>query len=186
MDGGRVPSTRELYDALSPLPGFRADVIEGNLVLTPLGPPEHADRAMELYRALIPTMDAHDWKGRTGNVCVCIEGPQEPVEPDFVPAPADCPRREDRELLSSGLIMIAENVTPGIAPREYHGKLSTYANGRVPIYLLIDGMSEPPSVAVYSDFDDGVYRTRTETPMGKPLRLPHPVDFELDTSIFMV
>ena len=55
-----------------------------------------------------------------------------------------------------------------------------------PISLLIDGVAEPPSVAVYSDFDDGVYRTRTEVPMGKPLRLPHPVGFELDTSVFMV
>ncbi|MEU7744511.1 Uma2 family endonuclease [Nonomuraea sp. NPDC049158] len=180
-----MPATaREMFDALPPLSGFRAEVIDGNLVLTRVGTPEHADCAMALFRALIPVLDEHGWEGFTGNVDVCIEGPQDPVEPDFVLASIDCPRWGERELLSSGLIMVAEVVSTSSARRDREDKPPLYATGGVPIYLLIDTIAEPPSVTVYSDIRDGVYRTTATVPVGTPLRLPAPIDVELDTSIF--
>ncbi|GAA4505232.1 Uma2 family endonuclease [Nonomuraea ferruginea] len=181
----RMPETaRELFDALPELPGFRADVIEGNLIVSPVGTPEHADCAMELYRALWPVMDEHGWKGRAGNVDVCIEGPREPVEPDFVLAPHDCPRWGERELRSSGLIMVAEVVSTGSAIRDREEKPPLYATGGIPIYLLIDLVAKTPSVTVYSEIGDSGYLARATVPIGTPLRLPAPIDLELDTSIF--
>ncbi len=181
----RMPVTaREMFDALPPLSGFRAEVIEGNLILAPVGNPEHAGCAMKLYRALIPVLDEHRWEGWAGNVDVCIEGSRDPVEPDFVLAPADCPRWGNRELLSSGLIMVAEVVSTSSVRRDREDKPPLYAAGGVPIYLLIDTVAEPPSVTVYSDIRDGVYRTTATVPVGTPLRLPAPIDFELNTSIF--
>lgn len=181
----RMPETaRELFDALPELPGFRADVIEGTLIVSPVGTPEHADCAMELYRALLPVMDDQGWKGRAGNVDVCIDGPREPVEPDFVLAPHDCPRWGERELLSSGLIMAAEVVSHGSARRDRTEKPLLYATGGIPIYLLIDPIAKSPSVTVYSDIDDGVYRAVNQVALGAPIQLPKPIDIELDTSIF--
>ncbi|MEV0345478.1 Uma2 family endonuclease [Nonomuraea sp. NPDC050680] len=177
-------TAREMFDALPPLSGFRAEVIEGNLIVSPVGTPEHADHAVALLVALLPVINQHGWRGRLGSVDVCIEGPLDPVEPDFVLAPADCPRWGDRELLSSGLIMVAEVVSTNSARRDREDKPPLYAAGGVPIYLLIDTIAEPPSVTVYSGIDDGVYRTTATVPVGTPLRLPAPIDFELDTSIF--
>ncbi|GGO71079.1 Uma2 family endonuclease [Nonomuraea cavernae] len=183
----RLPETaRELFDALPELPGFRADVIEGNLIVSLVGTPEHADCAMALYRVLIPVMDEHGWKGRAGNVDVCVEGPREPVEPDFVLAPPDCPRWGERELRSSGLIMVAEVVSAGSALRDRVEKPPLYATGGVPIYLLIDLLAEPPSVTVHSEPRDGAYLARATVPVGSPLRLPSPIDVELGTSVFKV
>ncbi|MEU0571625.1 Uma2 family endonuclease [Nonomuraea sp. NPDC005983] len=184
-DDKRMPTTaRELFDALPEMPGFRAHVIEGNLIVSPVGTPEHADCAMELYAALLPIMRANGWKGRSGNVDVCIDGPRDPVEPDFVLAPSDCPRWGDRELLSSGLIMVAEVVSAGSTHSDRVEKPAVYATGQVPIYLLIDPVAKPPAVTVFSEIKDGAYSTTTTVSIGSPLRLPDPIDFELDTSIF--
>ncbi|MEU8244967.1 hypothetical protein [Nonomuraea sp. NPDC048916] len=56
----------------------------------------------------------------------------------------------------------------------------------MPIYLLIDLLAEPPSVTAYSDPRDGAYLASSTVPVGSPLRLPSPIDVELDTSIFKV
>ncbi|WP_181871223.1 Uma2 family endonuclease [Sphaerisporangium album] len=107
-----LPSTpRELFDALPPLP-LRTEIINGRMIVSPMGTPEHADAAMSLYRALLAVIVPHGWRAYTGNVDVCIDGPRDPIVPDFVLAPVDCPRWGDRELLSSGLLMVAEVVSP--------------------------------------------------------------------------
>ena len=181
----RMPETaRELFDALPELPGFRAEVIEGNLIVSPVGTPEHADCAMELYRALLPVMDEQGWRGRAGNVDVCIEGPREPVEPDFVLAPSDCPRWGERELLSSGLIMVAEVVSHSSAGRDRDREAPALCD-RSRADLPADRPDrQAPVVTVHSDIDDGVYRAVNQVALGAPIQLPKPIDIELDTSIF--
>ncbi|MEV0145821.1 MULTISPECIES: Uma2 family endonuclease [unclassified Nonomuraea] len=180
-----VPETcRELFDSLPELPGFRAEVIEGSVVLTPVGTPEHANHAMLLYRALIPVMDEHGWWGYTGNVDVCLDGSREPVEPDFVLAPSDCPRWGERELRSSGLIMVAEVVSKGSIVRDRTEKPRLYAAAGVPIYLLIDIVATPQTVTVHSAIDNGAYIAVATVPIGSTVRLPDPIGLELDTSIF--
>ncbi|WP_433517171.1 Uma2 family endonuclease [Nonomuraea sp. CA-143628] len=185
MCGKELPRTaRDLFNALPELPGFRAEVIEGNLIVSPVGTPEHADHAVALLLALLPVINEHGWRGRPGSVDVCIEGPRDPVQPDFVLAPADCPRWGDRELLSSGLIMVAEVVSAGSTLRDRVEKPPLYASGGVPIYLLIDMVATPPAITVYSDIRDGAYRTSATVEVGTPLLLPHPIDVKLETTIF--
>ncbi|WP_084957690.1 Uma2 family endonuclease [Thermoactinospora rubra] len=177
-------TARELFDVLPEMPGFRAEVIKGNLIVSPLGPPPHGDAANNLHDELLPLRRQHGWRGYPGNVGVCIEGTRDPVEPDYVLAPRDCPLWGEREFISSGLILVAEVVSPGSKDYDRNEKPGMYADGGVPIYLLIDPLDAPPSVTVYSDLIDGAYKTVTKVEMGMPLRLPKPVDFELDTSVF--
>ncbi|GAB3886537.1 hypothetical protein GCM10027612_23790 [Microbispora bryophytorum subsp. camponoti] len=88
-----LPGTpRELFDSLPPLPGLRTEIIDGRLIVSPVGTPEHGQAAMHLFRAFIPLLDERGWRAWAGNVDVCIDGSREPVEPDFVLAPKDCPR----------------------------------------------------------------------------------------------
>ncbi|MFB9721763.1 Uma2 family endonuclease [Planobispora longispora] len=180
-----LPSTaRELFDALPQLPGLRTEVINGSLIVSPVGTPEHARIAMRLYAALLPLMEEKDWDGFSGNVDVCMDGSREPVEPDFVLAPADCPRWGTRELLSSGLIMVAEIVSPGSVIDDRERKPDLYAMGLIPVMLLIDPVATPATVTVFSDPKGGEYQTVSRVAVGSELRLPAPVDFTLDTSIF--
>ncbi|MBG0813210.1 Uma2 family endonuclease [Planomonospora sp. ID82291] len=180
-----LPSTaRELFDALPQLPGLRTEVIDGSLIVSPVGTPEHARIAMRLYSALLPIIEERGWDGFSGNVDVSIDGPRDPVEPDFVLAPADCPRWGTRELLSSGLFMVAEIVSPGSVIDDRDRKPDLYAMGLVPVMLLIDPVAAPATVTVFSDPKGGEYQTVSRVAVGSPLHLPAPVDFTLDTSIF--
>ncbi|MGP3956681.1 Uma2 family endonuclease [Nonomuraea sp. 3N208] len=182
-----LPQTaRELFDALPPLPGLRVEVVEGNLLVSPMGSPEHTWMAVELDHALFPVYRERGWRGAPGGLNICIEGPRDSLVPDFVLAPPDCPRWGAGELLSSGVLMVAEVVSPGSVHTDREEKVRLYAVGQVPIYLLIDPVSKTPAVTVFSDIKDDTYRTILKVDMGTPIKLPAPVDSELDTSIFKV
>jgi Uma2 family endonuclease len=86
--------------------------------------------------------------------------------------------------MSSGVLMVAEVVSQSSVHRDLVEKPRLYALGRVPLYLLIDSIAECPAVTVFSDDGDGAYRSKVEVAIGTPVRLPEPMNFELDTSIF--
>ncbi|AWS40985.1 Uma2 family endonuclease [Streptosporangium sp. 'caverna'] len=180
-----LPGTaRELFDALPQLPGLRTEVIDGRLIVSPVGTPEHGWLAMLLAYEMHQLIMDRDWRAYTGNVDVCIDGPRDPVEPDFVLAPADCPRWGARELLSSGLLMVAEIVSPGSVVDDRDRKPDLYASGLVPVMLLIDPVATPATVTVLSDPKEGEYQTLTRVAVGSALHIPEPVGFTLETSVF--
>ncbi|MEU7877244.1 Uma2 family endonuclease [Microbispora bryophytorum] len=180
-----LPGTpRELFDSLPPLPGLRTEIIDGRLIVSPVGTPEHGQAAMHLFRAFIPLLDERGWRAWAGNVDVCIDGSREPVEPDFVLAPKDCPRWGERELLSSGLMLVAEVVSKGSAEDDRLKKPAIYAGGGVPVMLLVDSLTRPASVTVYSDPKEGQYQVTSTVPFGREIHVPHPIGFTLDTSVF--
>ncbi|MEZ0074934.1 Uma2 family endonuclease [Planotetraspora sp. GP83] len=180
-----LPSTpRELFDSLPPLPGLRTEIIDGRLIVSPVGTPEHGWSAMLLYDAFRSLCRERGWRAWSGNVDVCIDGPRDPVEPDFVLASKDCPRWGERELLSSGLKLVAEVVSRGSAEDDRGKKPGIYASGGVPIMLLIDPIATPPTVSVFSEPKDGRYHTSASVTFGGEIHIPDPVDFALDTSVF--
>ncbi|MDP9841042.1 Uma2 family endonuclease [Streptosporangium lutulentum] len=186
LEGQPTPRTpREFFESLPPTLCLRAEIIDGNLIMSPSGTPQHARIARRLSRALIPVEDKNDWESFSGDVDVCIEGPRDTLVPDYCLAPVNAPLWGDRELLSSTLIMVAEIVSPGSTDTDRAVKPRIYAGCGIPIVLIIDPVASPPAITVLSDPVEGTYRTTTNTEMGKPVRLPSPVDFDLDTSIFL-
>ncbi|MEV1244323.1 Uma2 family endonuclease [Nonomuraea sp. NPDC049750] len=180
-----LPSTaRELFDALPELPGLRAEVIEGNLIVSPVGSPEHSWIGSDLFVALLPLRDERGWRASLGTLNICIDGSRDSLVPDYVLAPRDCPRWGTYELQSQHLFMVAEVVSPSSVHRDHHEKPQIYAQGGVPVYLLIDPIAAQPAATVFSEIKDGVYQQAARAVMGAPLHLPKPIDFELDTSIF--
>ncbi|MET8387703.1 Uma2 family endonuclease [Streptosporangium canum] len=179
------PTPREFFESLPPTLRLRAEIIDGNLILSPSGIPRHGRIAMHLAFALLPILDENDWESFAGNVDVCIEGPRDTAIPDYCLALRDAPLWGDREILSSGLIMVAEIVSPGSMETDRATKPRIYAGCGIPIMLIIDPVASPPMITLLSDPEDGAYQTITQTQIGKPIRIPSPVDFELDTSIFL-
>ncbi|MBB4936149.1 hypothetical protein FHR32_000454 [Streptosporangium album] len=176
---------RELFESLPSTFRLRAEIIDGNLLLRPSGTPQHARIARRLSRALIPVEDANGWESFSGDVDICIEGPRDTVIPGYCLVRADAPLWGDREILSSGLIMVAEVVPPGSMETDRATEPRIYAGCGIPIMPIIDPVVSPPMVTVLSDPEDGAYRTMAHTEIGKPVRIPAPVDFDLDTSIFL-
>ncbi|WP_327043907.1 Uma2 family endonuclease [Microbispora sp. NBC_01189] len=185
VPGRPLPRTpRELFDALPPLPGLLVEVIDGRLVARRRDAPERARAAMLLFEAFLPLQDERRWQAWAGNVGVCLDGTHEPVVPDLVLAPSDCPRWERRELLSSGLVLVAEVVSKGSAEDDRGKKPAIYAKGGVPVFLLVDPLTTPASVTVYSDPKEGQYQVTSTVPFGREILVPHPIGCTLDTSVF--
>ncbi|WP_275937198.1 Uma2 family endonuclease [Streptosporangium subroseum] len=178
---------REFFESLPPTFSLRAEIIDGNLRMSPSGPLQHARTARRLSRALIPVEDKNDWESFSGDVDVFIEGPRDTLVPDYCLAPVNAPLWGDRELLSSALIMVAEIVSTGSMETDRATKPRIYAEGGIPIMLIIDPIASPPTITVLSDPEKGTYRAMSHTQLGKPVRLPSPVDFDLDldTSTFL-
>jgi hypothetical protein len=90
------------------------------------------------------------------------------------------------ERFASDAALVAEVIRPGERHRE--ARRRTYAHAPVPIYLVID-QADPEvggiaTITCLSEPEQGFYTTMTRCPVGKPVRLPEPFDFVLDTSEF--
>jgi hypothetical protein len=77
--------------------------------------------------------------------------------------------------------MVAE-VTSGRPEKDRGPKRRGYAAAGIPFYLLIDRTEG--TVTRYSTPMDEDYREIVRVPSGKPLDLPEPFSFALDTAAF--
>jgi len=176
---------RDLYDHLVPHLGrWCAEIIDVRLIVGPVGSPENQWKATVFVEAFLPLARERGWRVYPG-LDVCLPGTREPFEPDFAMAPTDAPRWGEREVLTDGLIMVGEIVSPASVDDDRDKKPGIYARGRVPLMLLVDPVREPPTVTVFSRLKDGAYAEKTEVEMGEKLHIPDPVDFTLDTGIFL-
>ncbi|MFI6496728.1 Uma2 family endonuclease [Nonomuraea typhae] len=179
----QLPTTvRELFDALPPLPGLRVEVIEGKVLVSPVGKPPHQAIAYELGVLLAPVIRKEKWQGY-GGVNISIEGPRDILVPDFAIAPKNCALWGDSELRSSGVIMVVEVVSPGSVREDRKVKPRLYATGGIPIFLVIDPLER--STTLYSTILDNAYQVVNRQPLGQVIHLPAPVDFDLDTALLM-
>ncbi len=97
-------------------------------------------------------------------------------------APRDAPRFGDNELLAPGVLLAAEVVSPWGHRRDREGKPRAYAQGGVPLYLVIDWFTSPSAVALFSQPGDNGYGRRQTAAKGQPLRPPKPFGIALDTA----
>ncbi|MFL6052429.1 MAG: Uma2 family endonuclease [Actinoallomurus sp.] len=176
---------RDLYDRLVPNLGrWRAEIIDGRLIIGPRGTPGERWMTVVLGEALAPPARERGWRVYPG-LDVCLPGTREPFEPDFAMAPKDAPRWGEREVFTDGLVMVGEIVSPASIEDDRVKKPRIYSRGRVPVTLLVDPVCDPPTVTVFSRLKDGAYTEETEVTMGEKLHVPEPVDFTLDTAIFL-
>ncbi|MEU4985619.1 Uma2 family endonuclease [Streptomyces sp. NPDC021969] len=166
--------------------GFRAELIEGEFVLTPPpdGDHEHCVSRIlsQVYRRSRVAMQFSAHKGLTlGNA----EGQSlDHVIPDgtFV-------RRELRLFRGAPPWMPCEGVTLVLevaSPRRRYDREATrrcYARGGIPFYLLVDRGES--SITLFSAPEKDDYREHCTRPFGKSLALPAPFSFDLDTTDFL-
>ncbi|MFI6479641.1 Uma2 family endonuclease [Nonomuraea sp. NPDC050663] len=178
-----LTTLREVYDALVDRTGLRAEIINGRLIVSPLGTPDHQDHVGALYSALRPNALAKGWKIYPG-LDICMDGSRDPYSPDLVIAPPDAPRWGNRELLASGLVMVGEVVSRASTTDDREHKRDAYAKAGIPLYILVDALATPPTVTIFSEPKTDRYTVSALATMGDPLPIPEPVDFTVDTAIF--
>ncbi|MDT0461476.1 Uma2 family endonuclease [Streptomyces gibsoniae] len=175
----------EIFQTLDTPEGFRAELIEGEIVVTPPPDGDHEDCielvVNQVYGRSRTSMQFSGNKGmrlQSGGGC-----PRDHVIPDgtFAPRELRIFRGAGSWMPCDGVAMVLEvtSTKPGI---DREGKRRCYARGGIPLYLLVD--RDDSSLTLFSDPERDDYRQHCTIPFGKPLTLPEPLAFELETAAF--
>jgi Uma2 family endonuclease len=86
-------------------------------------------------------------------------------------------------LPGEALSLVGELTSPATRGNDLHVKVDIYGRASVPVYLLFDMKDQ--RLTVYSDpAPDHGYQSQVSVEFGKPVHVPDPFDFELDTTAF--
>ncbi|MER5575670.1 Uma2 family endonuclease [Streptomyces massasporeus] len=173
----------EGFLALDTPEGFRAELIEGEIVVTPPPDGDHEKYISRIVRQVIrrsrTDMDFSGNKGlklRSGGAC-----PKNHLVPDvtFGPVERDLFAGADPWMPCDGVAMVME-VTSSKPQADREAKRRCYARADIPLYLLVD--RDTAQVTVFSEPKGDDYREHCARPFGKPIALPEPFAFDLDTA----
>ncbi|MEU9401971.1 Uma2 family endonuclease [Streptomyces sp. SID4985] len=176
----------DIFLSLDTPEGFHAELIEGEIVVTPPPDGDHED-----YIELIVAQVYGRSKTRmqfSGNKGLLLKhgglDPKDHVIPDgtFAPTGLRLYRGADSWMPSDGVAMVLE-VTSTKPRMDREAKRHGYARSQIPLYLLVD--RDASSITLFSDPGDDDYREHCAVPFGKSLALPAPFGFQLDTTDFL-
>ncbi|MFJ8675489.1 Uma2 family endonuclease [Streptomyces sp. NPDC093589] len=172
--------------ALETPTGFRAELIEGEIVVTPPPDGDHED-----YLALISeqvmqgSATAMQISGHKGLI---LAGAEEQLADRVIPDATIAPRAlrlfrgAPSWMPSDGVAMVVE-VTSSRPRKDRVAKRHGYARAGIPLYLLID--REKSALTLFSDPTAEDYVANITVPFGKSVPLPAPFSFDLETTDFL-
>ncbi|WP_171110882.1 MULTISPECIES: Uma2 family endonuclease [unclassified Streptomyces] len=176
----------EGFLALDTPEGFRAELIEGEIVVTPPLDRDHEKYISRIVRQVIKRSKTDmDFSGNKGLRLKSGEAyPTDYVIPDvtFAPVEVDLFGGAESWMPCDGVVMVLE-VTSTKPQADREAKRRCYARGGIPLYLLAD--RDASQVTLFSAPEKGDYREHCTRPFGKPIALPEPFAFELDTAEFL-
>jgi Uma2 family endonuclease len=165
--------------------GFRAELIEGEIVVTP--PPDgyHEGCISKIVRQVMKQSQTEmDFSGNRGlKLPSAGSHTKSRAIPAATFAPVDLEFFSDEEswVPCQGVALVVE-VTSTRPQRDREDKRYGYALGGIPLYLLVD--RQAAVVTLFSEPEKGDYREHRTVVFGKPLPLPEPFAFDLDTAAF--
>ncbi|MEU5592406.1 Uma2 family endonuclease [Streptomyces sp. NPDC020298] len=184
------PITQELLEewflALDAPEGFRAELIEGEIVVTPPPDGDHEDYiGLIVSQVIRRSRTDMQFSGNKGLKLRKAEGcPKDHAIPDgtFAPAELRLYRGAEPWMPCDGVAMVLE-VTSTKPKVDREAKRRCYARGGIPIYLLVD--RDATEVTLFSAPEHDDYRERCALAFGRPVPLPEPFAFELHTTDFL-
>jgi Uma2 family endonuclease len=176
----------EGFLALDAPEGFRAELIEGEIVVTPPPDGDHEDYIGLIVSQVIRRSQTDmQFSGNKGLKLKKADGcPKDHVIPDgtFAPEELRLYRGADPWMPCDGVAMVLE-VTSSKPRADREVKRRCYARAGIPLYLLVDRGAS--SVTLFSDPENDDYGRLCTLALGKRLTLPEPFAFDLDTSDFL-
>ncbi len=172
--GGAGKSLLEAFLGLQTPEGFRAELIAGEIIVTP--PPDGGHETVigriswQIGGHCAKTMDFAGGKG--------LIVPTGRFIPDGTVTTRGAMASRGSWSRPESVLMVLE-VTSNRPEKDREVKRTGYAAAEIPLYLLVD--REPNRITLYSDPQRGDYRGISWVKVGEPLELPDPFGFTLDT-----
>lgn len=145
----------EVWKAIDVPEGFRVEIIEGSIEMSPTGRLRHGILIGRMLESLLRHLQDSAWTAR--NDINVIHGFKSYVPDLFI-----CPRALDEiahpsglGVLAEGVAFVAEVVSPGHGDRQRDRirKRRAYARAGIPVYVLVDDYDEDGTVTVLSEPD---------------------------------
>lgn len=155
--------------------GMRHELVDGNMVTSPVPPPPHQYAGQRLIRILYPAAPLELDLTTETNIR---------IGPDlFIP---DVMLAKSEALCAPGslyvvpedVLMIVEVISPSISKLERAWKPQRYADGGIPFYMEID-LPTMPRVTVY-ELRDTKYEKIADVRAGEALKLTAPIELSFD------
>ncbi|MEU9043164.1 MULTISPECIES: Uma2 family endonuclease [unclassified Kitasatospora] len=156
--------------------GYRVEIIEENLTVSPTGGSRHFTINRAVLGALYDHLRGSGWA--PGNACNVIHGLKVLI-PDAFVAPTEIEEVEHPEglgLVASGVSLVIETVSPGAENRrrDHVLKRRAYAAAGIPVYVIIDDHDDGGAVTILTgpDSECREYTSSTRIPYGKEAVIP--------------
>ncbi|MCD0483151.1 Uma2 family endonuclease [Streptacidiphilus sp. ASG 303] len=178
-------SLLESFLGLQTPEGTRAELIEGEIVVTPPPDGDHEDCIGRVVEQVV--LHSAVRMRFAGNKGLRLSGggrcPRDHAIPDaaFAPADKDVFRGAPPWMPPDGLALVVE-VTSTRPERDRTAKRHCYARAGIPLYLLVD--RDLSRTTLFALPEDDEYTEVHLAPFGKPLELPAPFSFTLETEGF--
>ncbi|GAA4240214.1 hypothetical protein GCM10022254_64090 [Actinomadura meridiana] len=172
---------REAFAALDVMPGFRAELVDGEIIVSPTPDGQHETIIVAVDDWV---RDVHDLRLHRNLTLISPEGE---YVPDGIAAPKGAFAGQDWHSKPDGVAMVLE-VTSGRggknkgAERDRGPKRRGYAAADIPLYLLVDRLDG--KVTIFSEPRGGDYTHSASAVLGDDLTIPEPLEGVLPTRDF--
>ncbi|NUR93461.1 MAG: Uma2 family endonuclease [Nonomuraea sp.] len=183
ISGTEPRSFEDLLDTLDELdvPGYRAEIIKGSIVLSPWSKGYYAD-AMELICDQLRPHLPEGHRISVGPFLYVFPGDERAYGPDIHVASRHVFRTTSNRLDGEALTFVAELTSTSTRDDDLTDKVRVYGRAGVPVYLVLD-MQEEQATVFWTPSAKG-YESHFTRPFGEKLPMPAPFDCTLDTDGF--
>ncbi|MFC1227570.1 MULTISPECIES: Uma2 family endonuclease [Streptomyces] len=171
----------DLLDELDVPDGYKAEIVKGNIVVSPWSKGYYLD-VMELLCEQLRQHLPEEHRISYGPFLYVFPGVERAYGPDIHVAHRSVSRITGNHLDGEALSFVAELTSSSTRNDDLTDKVETYGRAGVPVYLLLDMQEE--QATVFSMPSAKGYEARCSKPFGEKLPIPQPFDCVLDTSGF--
>lgn len=172
---------REAFAALDVMPGFRAELVDGEIIVSPTPDGQH--------ETVVVAVDdwVRDLHGLRLHRNLTLISPEGEYVPDGIAAPKGAFAGREWHSKPDGVVMVLEVTSGGRrdrkgAERDRGPKRRGYAAAGIPLYLLIDRLDGRATIFSEPRGDD--YARTVSVALGEDLPVPVPLEGVLPTRDF--
>ncbi|MBT2230560.1 Uma2 family endonuclease [Nonomuraea sp. NEAU-A123] len=163
--------------------GLRPEIVGGRIYVSPRAKMRHCVLVDRLSDQLYDVKRKNGWEFyQTWAVHIPPHRGDKRL-PDLLITPPDSPEFDDNQAYGYGTLMAVEVVSSDSRDDDLDVKPAEYARAGVPMMLVLDDFSTPPSVRLLYGLAEGEYRASIVVNAGLPLLLPEPFEVTLDTNL---